>query len=233
MQLTDQTQNHGQTLGSLVVQEMRLLYGAKFAQQWQGLAPKELREAWDQKLWGLSEREIRLGLVACLAREWPPTLPEFLRLCRPWTNPEVAYHDAVAGLAARRRGEMGLWAHPAIYWSAVAVGPHDLLQGTYGAMKARWERVFAAELEKGEWPEIPPVREALPAPGHTRATRDDIDPEMRKMVASVSRPKRNQREWANRILAEHARKGGRRCSITVLAMAKRAAGVELTEGEAA
>lgn len=219
------------SIGALVVSELHLLYGARFKQQWQGLSPRELRESWDNQLGSLSEREVRVGLVACLSREWPPTIPEFLRLCRPWTSPEVAYHDAVAGLAARRGGEMGMWAHPAIYWAAVAAGTHDLLQGTYGSMKARWERVFTEELAKSDWPEIPPVRTALPAPGQTRATAADIDPEVSKMVASVMRPSRDPRAWANKILAEQARKGGRRYSLRVLQMARDALGAAKDTGD--
>ena len=116
MQLTESQTS----LGALVVSEMRLMYGAKFGQQWQGLTPRELKDSWDQKLTGMTEAEIRAGLVACLSRDWPPTVPEFLRLCRPWLNPEVAYHEAVHGMSCRRRGEMGNWSHPAIYWAAVA-----------------------------------------------------------------------------------------------------------------
>ncbi|OWT69227.1 MULTISPECIES: hypothetical protein [unclassified Achromobacter] len=222
------------TIGGLVVNEMRLMYGAKFAQQWQGLTPRELRESWDEKLAGLNESEVRTALVACLSRDWPPTVPEFLRLCRPWMNAEVAYHDAVAGMAARRRGEMGLWPHPAVYWAAVATGTHDLLGSTYGAIKGRWERAFSDELAKGYWADVPPVREALPAPGQTQATKEEAEAALKKMGAvDVLTAKPQGTAWANKILAEHDRKGGKRYSLTVVAMAKRALGMELNAGEAA
>ena len=95
------------SLGALVVNEMHLLYGAKFAQQWEGLTPRELKDSWNQKLSGLTEAQVRRGLTACLTREWPPTLPEFLKLCCPWLIPELAYHEAVRGVSARRRGRPG------------------------------------------------------------------------------------------------------------------------------
>ena len=219
MQLTDAPQ----TLGGLVVQEMRLLYGAKFAQQWQGLSPRELREAWDKHLADMTEREVRAGLVACLSREWPPSLPEFLKLCRPWMNPEVAFHDAVVGMAARRRGEMGVWFHPAIYWAAVTVGTHDILNATYGHIKGRWDRAFTDEIAKGQWPDVPPVREALPAPGKTLATKEEAETALRKMGAGdVFKPKRDPKAWARKLLDEQQRKGGRRYSLSVIAMANRA-----------
>lgn len=196
MQLTESQTS----LGALVVSEMRLMYGAKFGQQWQGLTPRELKESWDQKLSGMTEVEIRAGLVACLSRDWPPTVPEFLRLCRPWMNPEVAYHEAVHGMSCRRGGEIGQWSHPAIYWAAVATGTHDLLNSTYSTMKARWERAFSDELSKGQWAAIPEVREALPAPGQTVATKQEAAAALKRMGAdkALSQAGRDGRRWIDK-----------------------------------
>jgi hypothetical protein len=212
------------TLGGLVVNEMRLMYGAKFSQQWQGLTPRALKDSWDEKLAGMTEREIRTGLVACLARDWPPTVPEFLRLCRPWASPEVAFHDAVAGIAARRRGDIGLWPHPAVYWAAVAVGAHDLLNCGYSVMKARWERALTDELAKGQWAPVPEPLPALPGPGQTLATREEAEAAMKRLGADkvLIQGGRDQRRWARKILDEQERKGGQRYSLAVLAMARRA-----------
>jgi hypothetical protein len=187
-------------LGALVVREMHLLYGAKFAQQWEGLTPRELKDSWNQKLAGLDEPQVRRGLMACLAREWPPTLPEFLKLCCPWLTPEVAYHEAVRGMSARRRGESGCWSHPAVYWAAVGVSTVDLLNSNYGSMKVRWERTLSEELGKGAWPEIPPPRAALPAPGQTLATRAQAEAALRVMGAGqLLEPRsRSHREWIDR-----------------------------------
>ncbi|MVW80196.1 hypothetical protein [Bordetella sp. 02P26C-1] len=229
MQLTDSQT----TAGALVVSEMRRMYGAKFGQQWQGLTPRELKDSWDRTLAGLTEAEIRTGLLACLSRDWPPTLPEFLRLCRPWLNPEVAYHEAVQGISCRRRGEIGHWSHPAIYWAAVSTGTHDLLNSTYSTIKVRWEREFAKELEKGTWPSIPEVREALPGPGQTMSTKEEAAAALKRMgVAEIKPLAQGNKAWAEKILAEHERKGGQRYSASVLAMAKRALGIELNAGEA-
>ncbi|MFY4006012.1 hypothetical protein [Achromobacter denitrificans] len=43
----------------------------------------------------------------------------------------------------------------------------------------------------------------------------------------------SERRWALKILQEHQRKGGKRYSITVLVMAKRALGLDLSAGEVA
>jgi len=139
-------------------------------------------------------------------------------------TPEVAYHEAVRGMVARQRGELGEWSHPAVYWAAVGVSSVDLLNSTYGSIKARWEKTLADELSRGTWPDIPAPRQALPAPGQTMATREEAAAAMRRMGADqVLAPKgRDPRRWAEKILAEQNRKGGRRYAPAVLAMAERA-----------
>lgn len=185
------------TMGSLVVNEMRMLYGSKFAQQWQGLTARELKESWDQKLSGLGERDVRRGLVACLRRDWPPTLPEFLRLCCPWMDTEVAYHEAVHGMSCRRRGEMGEWSHPAVYWAAVAVSSNDLLNSTYGSIKGRWEKTLIEEMAKGTWKEIPKASVALPAPKQTAADRVEAAKALKAMGAdkALDQTGKDPRRW--------------------------------------
>lgn len=207
------------SLGALVVSEMRLMYGSKFAQQWEGLTPRDLRDSWNQKLAGLTEAEIRAALVACLTREWPPTLPEFLRLCRPWLNPEVAYRAATAGMAARRKGEVGAWPHPAVYWAAVEIGSHDLLSLAWPAIRGRWEAAYQVQLARSDWEPIPAPAVALPAPGKTEASNLEAAQALHAIGAdgTLNPPKRDPKDWARKILANPA---GR--TPTVLAMARRA-----------
>ncbi|AVJ30175.1 hypothetical protein [Achromobacter spanius] len=223
------------TLGDMVVSELRLLYGAKFAQAWEGLTPREVKDSFNQKLAGFTEAEARVGLVACLGRDWPPTLPEFMRLCRPWMDPETAFHEAVAGVAARKRGEVGMWSHPAIFHATRAVGSHDLLNCGYGVMKLRWERALRDEFARGQWDAVPAPAPALPAPGGTLATREDAAKAMAKMGAQgiVNPTDRDPRRWAKRILEEAQRKGGRLPSPAVLRMAQAAVDSPVDVGGAA
>ena len=211
-------------LGALVVNEMHLLYGAKFAQQWEGLTPRELKDSWNQKLAGLDEAQVRRGLVACMTREWPPTLPEFVKLCCPWMAPEVAYHEAVRGMSARKRGEIGIWSHPAVYWAAVGVSTVDLLSSTYGSIKARSEKTLSDELSKGAWPDIPEPRQALPAPGQTLATKAEAAAALKKMGAdkALDQTGRNARRWAEKWDERIAK--GEQPTPAIAAMLKRAKG---------
>ncbi|MCP2516769.1 hypothetical protein M5J07_17655 [Achromobacter mucicolens] len=211
-------------LGALVVNEMHLLYGAKFAQQWEGLTPRELKDSWNQKLAGLDEAQVRRGLVACMTREWPPTLPEFVKLCCPWMAPEVAYHEAVRGMSARKRGELGIWSHPAVYWAAVGVSTVDLFSSTYGSIKARWEKTLSDELAKGAWPDIPEPRQALPAPGQTLATKAEAAAALKKMGAdkALDQTGRNARRWIEKWDDRIAK--GEQPTPAIAAMLKRAKG---------
>ncbi|MBN9401335.1 MAG: hypothetical protein J0I30_00720 [Burkholderiales bacterium] len=216
-----------QSLGALVVSELRLMYGSKFAQQWESLTPRKLRDFWDQKLVGLTEPEVRQALVACLTtREWPPTLPEFLRLCRPWLDPEIAFQAAVAGMTARGKGNVGAWPHPAIYWAAVELRA-DLLSQGWQALRGRWEAAYRAQLARASWEPIPAPTEALPAPGGTVTTPEEGVQQAQDLADRMAKgPCGDQRAWAKAILDEQARKGGRRYSQAVLDMARRALGID-------
>ncbi len=63
-------------------------YGSKFLDMWAGLDQQELREHWSETLGGFADKPdaIRTALKNCEEREWPPTLPEFLLMCRRAAN---------------------------------------------------------------------------------------------------------------------------------------------------
>ena len=160
------------------------LYGSKLSQMWATVPQEQMREVWAEELAGFTAEEIAAGLTACKLREWPPTLPEFLRLCRPLMASEPAYYEAVKGMVARNRGEVGKWSHPAIYWAAVALGAQMLLSSTYGSVKAVWDKAFGEEMAKGEWAAIPQPAAYLPAPGQTQATKEEAEAALKRMGAT-------------------------------------------------
>lgn len=214
--------------GDVVFAELMLLYGARFGQQWAGLTPREIKASWNQRLADFSAAEISRGLEACLGLDWPPTLPEFMRLCRPAISPEAAYHEAVVGMAARARGERGEWSHPAIYWAAVRVTSHDLLSTGWQAIRSRWEAALRDVLAKGRWEPVPDPAPALPAPGQAMLSREQQRQAMEqvKSVATGADPeqagqRRDMKAWARRIIADPK---GR--TAAVVDMAKRALAIE-------
>lgn len=60
------------------------LYGSKFASLWQGTDIANVKRLWAEKLSGFEDKPkaIKLALDALDERPFPPTLPEFLTLCR-------------------------------------------------------------------------------------------------------------------------------------------------------
>ena len=58
------------------------MYGAKFADAWKGCDIRNVKAVWAETLGALSREELAAGVSGCMGREWPPTLPEFVKLCR-------------------------------------------------------------------------------------------------------------------------------------------------------
>jgi hypothetical protein len=188
-------------------ERMLLDYGKKFSDQWGGADSDTLIAHWSRELAGYSGTELKRGLDALGAREWPPTLPEFKKLCRRPLDATAAYYEAVAGVQARAGGEYGKWSHPAIYWAAMPL-TFDLGSQTYSQIKPRWEAALFEQLDKGEWPEIPQPMIALPAPGKTKTSREDAARRLRELGAAAvvkDSAGRDARGWARKILEREAR----------------------------
>lgn len=148
-------------------------YGKRFTDLWGATKPGAWVSYWAEQLAGYSDAEIRRGLAGLDGREWPPTLPEFKRLCRPPIDPQAAFYEALAGILARERGDIGEWSHPAIYWAAVKVGAFDLKNTGYGQIQKRWEAALQAVLDAGGYEPIPRPALALPAPGKALLSREE------------------------------------------------------------
>ena len=86
------------------------------AELYKGVHPDLVMTEWAVAMVNFSADEIATGLDACQTRKFVPTLGEFLQLCRPSLDPEVAWHEAQDSLAARRQGAVGSgqWAHDLI-----------------------------------------------------------------------------------------------------------------------
>lgn len=158
-------------------------------------------EAFDED--SITLEEIRAGIKNCRRMfDWPPSLTEFMRACRPMLDPEVAFHEAVKGLTARRKGERGDWSHPAIYYASIAVGQHDIMNCAYATMKGRWEKALAAQLAQAEWAPIPEASIALPEPKRTELTNAEAQKAMDRLGAGdiLNKSGRDHKRWAKRIL---------------------------------
>lgn len=126
--------------------------GAKVADLYAGVPPETVKAEWAQALGGFQPSEISRGLKACQTRVFAPTLGEFLRLCRPALDPEVAFIEAGHCLRQRDAGEVGDWTHPAVFRTAVQMGL-EVRRGDYKAVRRRWEHLLQCEMSK-PWQDV-------------------------------------------------------------------------------
>ena len=179
---------------------MLVCFGKRFTDQWASPDPEKLVGYWAERLGGFSAAELKRGVEAMEKMDYPPTLPQFIKLCRPPIDPLAAYYEAVEGVTARERGEVGNWSHPAIFWASVAVGAYDLKGSTYSQIKQRWENALQAEIDKGLWVDIPEPLIALPAPSRRETDRVVAVKVLAGLKDMSGNGKTDHRRWAKKIL---------------------------------
>lgn len=159
---------------------------------------------------GITPAHLAVGLRECRRqyREWPPTVPQLADACNPPVDPAMAYHEALTGLEARGKGEMGVWSHPAIYWAASALC-RDLASQPGQFMKDRWAAALKAQLARGTWEPIPAPRPQLPAPGKSQTSPVEAQRMLAKLgaagITKTASSKIDGKAWAKKILARHER----------------------------
>lgn len=183
-------------------------YGTeKFAALWRGQNIDDVKAYWASELAAFSGDELRRGLDALrrVHPSWPPTLYEFADLCRPpvdAVHPELAFHEAIRGVTARREGKPGQWSSKAVYWAAIDVSAFDLLNSTWPQMRVRWTQALEKRMADGNLPAIPEVPKALPAPEHVKDGDSPRLDALRQEVGKIQRS--NPLAWADRLLQRHA-----------------------------
>ncbi len=207
---------------------MSYAYGKHFADMWAGLNPRQVEEMkayWALKLGALTDEELLRGYGALDTRPWPPTLPEFIALCRPNLDPAVAFHEACVQGPRRERGEADSWSHPAIYWAWVQVGAHAVTHVPFEQLKARWSEALARFANDPALLPVPARAIALPAPGAGRLQAGRARELLGQLkVKSVTvGPAGNGKQWASAVI-EKARKGVD-VGIAAIEMAEQALGL--------
>lgn len=170
----------------------------------------------------LTPDEVKTGLKVCRSKhEWPPSVAEFIKACRPQINVDAALYEACQQLRLRADGK-DQWSNPAFFWAAVKVGEFDMLNLSHTQLIKRFSAALDEVLREPVHP-VPPRVVALPAPGKTRAAPERVQAaveEVKAMQKAVG-----NKEWAHRILERI--KSGEKLSIAVVDMAKRALGMPI------
>ena len=165
-------------------------YGNLWANSYGAFPRSRVMQTWSEDLSDLSKDELGRGMKACRDKPFPPTLPEFRKMCRPPIDPEAAYHEAIEQFRRRKDGNDN-WSHPAIFWTAIEIGEFDLRNSNWQTMQSRWTSKLKSTLEKRDLPEIPPRREALPEPGQTTPDRERVTRHIDALKAKLSMGKSN------------------------------------------
>ena len=138
------------------------ILGSSVATLYAGADPDLVKAAWGEALGGLSTAEIKRGLAATRTRKFAPNLPEFLHLCRPALDPEVAWHEAEQGMRMHAQQQPFEWSHPAVFWAARDFA-FELRTSNFAACRKRWEPLLAKTFALRVWPAIPdPMAKRLP-----------------------------------------------------------------------
>ena len=133
------------------------ILGARMADIVVGSDAELVKREWSEALAGYSNDELRRGIATTRTRKFPPNLPEFLHLCRPALDPEVAWLEAEQGMKAHGDGQRHAWSHPAVYWAGRQM-QHELRTANYAQCRKRWDRLMAEEWAKGAWASPPDPR---------------------------------------------------------------------------
>lgn len=173
-------------------QKLSARYGTLFSDRYAGVPHEVLVREWACELAGYSAQELQRGLDALRANKFPPSLPEFLELCRPGLDPHEAYVEAMRLMPLRGLGQNPEWSHPAIYWAVVHVTHFDMRQTTYAVIKGRWERALAEQLRRGSWPPIPRAHIPLPPPNKKAGIPPVIAAQMQGLLQKLCKGKRSQ-----------------------------------------
>lgn len=145
--------------------EFEPLYGARLADMWRGSDISRVKQVWREALSGFRVGEVKAGLLACRAKPYPPTLPDFLLMCRPPADVEELFVVAQEQLSRRAFGE-DVWPCKAVYWAAVDYGFFQLRTHAWQTAKPRWTRILIEKMRiEDDLPKIPAPLPALPAPG--------------------------------------------------------------------
>lgn len=124
-------------------------------------------EAFDEE--GITTQMISDGIRRCRKLfDWPPSLTEFLKACKPPIDIDAAVYEAIAQMRARQEAR-DVWSDPAIFWAAARVGEFDMLSQTFAQLKPRFESELRKVLETVVQP-VPARVPMLAAPSKSEST---------------------------------------------------------------
>lgn len=158
------------------------VFARRWHVRWRSVAedPKA-RDVWlaDLRGAGLSDADVKRGIVRTRELEWPPSVGEFIHLARPSPEDlgipslERAFVEACRGLHPQYASDQHRWSHPTVFHAAKAIGGQRLCFGPQDAVRKEFSYqldVMVRRFLAGEQLDVP-VPRALPERVHVE-TRD-------------------------------------------------------------
>jgi hypothetical protein len=175
---------------STLFEKMTTFYGSKFLDMWRGTDMSLVRRMWAVELAQLTNAELKRGSSTLISRQFPPTLPEFVLLCRPKVNLDAALDEAMTQMNNRANGAQDTWTDPAFYWAAAKIGFWDMQQLSRDALLKRFTAALD-DVRRGPVPPVPPVPKQVEAPAAPAVDRATAE-------ANHARVKAHCAEWARK-----------------------------------
>jgi len=137
---------------------MAAAYGALLADQWRGQDTGTVKRLWAIELGKVTVEELTHGVQQLGTRKWPPTLPEFVLMCKPPMVTGLPSHTMVTHEqpskartpADRARELLGGLKHGGIKSAEAVAGDGKEWARRIAARRERGEVMYLAQLESAE-----------------------------------------------------------------------------------
>lgn len=181
-----------------LVEKMRLLYGRKFDQQWESVLAhyrmEPLIAEFHDALKTMTPAELSRGMQVMRTKDWPPTVPEFARWCRPVSQLDAAWptSDAAWAIALKNLDEYATFATCREIQQAWALAS-ACMPDRFAARKAfvsRYEQLSEDAKLQGKTPAMEITLGSAPALEREQAIQHLLD--SGEIPESVARPHLNQ-----------------------------------------
>lgn len=177
--------------------KMEIRYGSLWVDRYGMLSRDTVKNGWAEELAGYTGEEIKRGLDGCASKTFPPTLPEFLMLCRPLVDAKAEWAEACEQMRLHLKGNgEARWSRPEVYWAAIKIGAYDLNVQSWEQIKTRW--INAITNAKSD--PVPEFLAPLPAPGKLSMTKETAEKLTRELGAIISAEKKDPRAWVRRTM---------------------------------
>ena len=181
-----------------LVEKMRLLYGRKFDQQWESVLAhyrmEPLIAEFHDALKTMTPAELSRGMQVMRTKDWPPTVPEFARWCRPVSHLDAAWptSDAAWAVALKNLDEYATFATCREIQQAWALAS-ACMPDRFAARKAfvsRYEQLIEDAKLQEKTPDMEITLGSAPALEREQAIQHLLD--SGEIPESVARPHLNQ-----------------------------------------